>query len=86
MFQAAEARGGVKTGWGQQIEGEDGWCAKADFQSAGKGCRAASKSCRGESKGGEEGEELLPRELAVRGSVPSDLLRGPITWMNAWGA
>ena len=23
---------------------------------------------------------------AEEGSVPSGLLRGPITWMNAWGA
>lgn len=86
MFQAAEARGGVKTGWGQQIEGEDGWCAKADFQSAGKRCAAASRVAVGKSQGSGRREELLPRELAVRGSVPSSLLRGPITWMNAWGA
>ena len=51
MFQAAEARGGVKTGWGQQIEGEDGWCAKADFQSAGKRCAAASRVAVGKSQG-----------------------------------
>lgn len=86
MFQAAEARGGVKTGWGQQIEGEDGWCAKADFQSAGKRCAAASRVAVGKSQGSGRREEQLPRELAVRGSVPSGLLRGPITWMNAWGA
>lgn len=57
MFQAAEARGGVKTGWGQQIEGEDGWCTKADFQSAGKRCAAASRVAVGKSQGsGRRGE------------------------------
>lgn len=40
-----------------------------------------------EVKGEEEGEEeLLPRDLAVRGSVTSGLQRRSITWMNAWGA
>lgn len=34
-------------------------------------------------KGAEEGRSC---SLAMRGSVPSGLLRGPITWMNAWGA
>ena len=31
----------------------------------------------GKSQGSGRREELLPRELAVRGSVPSGLLRGP---------